>query len=43
MLAEERIGYGSIPYTVHLTPGRHEITFGQMGEPFVFAIEVPAV
>jgi len=42
MLDEERIGYGSTPDTIRLTPGRHEITFGQMGEPFIFAIEVPA-
>jgi len=41
VLDEERIGYGSTPGTVRLTPGRHEITFGQMGEPFIFAIEVP--
>jgi len=42
MLDEERIGYGSTPNMVHLSPGRHEITFGEMSDPYVFAIEVPA-
>lgn len=42
MLDEERIGYGSTPDTVPLTPGRHEITFGQHPDPYIFAIEVPA-
>lgn len=41
MLDEQRIGYGSTPDTIRLTPGRHEITFGQMGDPYTFAIEVP--
>ncbi len=41
MLDEERIGYGSASGIVRLTPGRHEITFGQMDDPYVFAVEVP--
>jgi len=42
MLDEDRIGYGSTPDTVRLSPGRHEITFGQLSEPYIFSIEVPS-
>jgi len=41
VLDEERIGYGSTPDVARLSPGRHDITFGQMGDPYIFSIEVP--
>jgi len=41
VLDEERIGYGSVPDVVRLSPGHHELTFGQMGDPFIFNIEIP--
>lgn len=41
MLDEERIGYGNMPDTIPLSPGRHEIIFGQISDPYIFSIEVP--
>lgn len=41
MLDEDRIGYGSTPDIVRLTPGRHDITFGSFDDPYVFSIKVP--
>ncbi|MDQ6971774.1 MAG: cyclic nucleotide-binding domain-containing protein [Mariprofundaceae bacterium] len=41
MLDEQRIGYCSTPDVVELSPGKHAISFGQISDPYVFAIEVP--
>ncbi len=41
MLDEDRVGYGSTPDIVRLTPGRHDITFGSFDDPYIFTIRVP--
>jgi len=40
-LDEERIAYGSASDIARLEPGRHEITFGPLNDPYIFVIEVP--
>jgi CRP/FNR family transcriptional regulator, cyclic AMP receptor protein len=41
ILDERDIGYGSAPDIARLDPGRHEIIFGSIDDPYIFAIEVP--
>jgi hypothetical protein len=41
MLDEERLAYGSASDTTRLEPGRHEIIFGPLNDPYIFSIEVP--
>ncbi|MDX8392079.1 MAG: cyclic nucleotide-binding domain-containing protein [Mariprofundaceae bacterium] len=39
-LDDERIGYGSSPDEVMLTPGEHSLVFGSANDPYVFRIEI---
>jgi len=42
VLDEERIAHGSTPDVAHLNPGRHEISFGPLNEPYIYILEVPS-
>jgi len=40
MLDEERIAHGSTPDVAPLSPGRHEISFGPLNNPYTYILEV---
>jgi CRP-like cAMP-binding protein len=43
VLDEERIAYGSTPDVAPLSPGRHEISFGPLSDPYIYSLEVSEI